>query len=132
MKPEEIRQLQVGNLIMVGDMIAVVDRVTMLTPGMCQDVDRPVIMYEGHYQDFERMADGGIGWVTTDCPEFNERMRPTPLEDFHGIPIPENFEKLNGVNLWNDPKAVEAYQFVHLYQNEWNHYEGFKFDWRLK
>ena len=133
---QEIQQLQVGNLIMIGEddnaMIAIVDRVTRLIPAICKDVNQVVRLYEGHYLDFEDMKGGGVGWCTSDNPEFNEKIRPMAPEHFHGIPIPPNFEEINGVHLWNDPKAVETYEFVHKYQNEWNHYEGIKEDWKLK
>lgn len=136
MKPDEIRQLQVGNLIMIGEdenaMVAIVDRITRLIPAIRKDVNQVVRLYEGHYLDFKGLVDGGLGWCTTDNEEFNTGHRLMAMSNLHGIPIPENFEKLNGVNLWNDPKAVEAYRFVHLYQNEWNHYEGIKEDWKLK
>ena len=133
---QEIQQLQVGNLIIIGEnenaMVAIVDRITRLIPAICEDVNQVVRLYEGHYLDFERMKDGGIGWFTSDNLEFNEKIRPMMPEHFHGIPIPPNFEEINDVHLWNDPKAVETYEFVHKYQNEWNHYEGIKEDWKLK
>lgn len=133
---QEIQQLQVGNLIMIGEddnaMIAIVDRITRLIPTICEDVNQVVRLYEGHYLDFENMKDGGISWCTSDNPEFNEKIRPMMPEHFHGILIPPNFEEINNVHLWNDPKAVETYEFVHKYQNEWNHYEGIKDDWKLK
>lgn len=133
---QEIQQLQVGNLIMIGEnenaMVAIVDRITRLIPAICKDVNQVVRLYEGHYIDFEKMEDGGIGWCTSDNPEFNEKIRPMMPEHFHGIPIPSNFEEINNVHLWNDPKAVENYEFVHKYQNEWNHYEGIKDDWKLE
>ena len=127
---QEIQQLQVGNLIMIGEMVAMVDRVTRVTHMMDPTVDKVIRVYEGHYVDFERMKDGGFGWFTTDNPEYNASVRCMSLEQFHGIPIPENFEEINGTHLWNDPKAVETYQYIHLYQNEWNRYEGIKDDWK--
>ena len=127
MTVQEIQKLQVGNLIMIGDRIAVVDRISRIWPIA---IGRTVIKYEGSYPGFIDIPN--CGWCATDCPELNEKRHYTPLEDFHGIPIPENFEKINGVNLWNVPKVVESYQFVHLYQNEWNRYEEFKYDWKLK
>ena len=94
---QEIQQLQVGNLIMIGEddntMIAIVDRITRLIPVICKDVNQVVRLYEGHYLDFEDMKDGGVGWCTSDNPEFNEKIRPMAPEYFHGIPIPPNFEE---------------------------------------
>ncbi len=68
-------------------------------------------------------------WLISDDEEYNKERHLMGLENFEGIPIPEDFEELNHVNMWNDPKAVENYQFVHCYQNEWNHYEHYKNDW---
>ena len=128
---QEIQQLQVGNLIMIGEMVAMVDRITRVTHMMDPIVDKVMRIYEGHYISFENMEDG-IGWFTTDNPEYNASVRCMSLEHFHGIPIPPNFEEINNVHLWNDPKAVENYQYIHLYQNEWNRYEGIKDDWKRK
>ena len=134
MTVQEIQKLQVGNLIIIGEgdnaMVAVVDRISRLTPVICKDVDRPVRLYEGHYLDFEKMKDGGFGWCTTDSPEFNEKIRPMLLEHFHGIPIPEDFEKINDTKMI--PLLRGALTFVHEYQNAWHNSIGIKDDWKLK
>lgn len=132
MTPQEIRKLQPGNLILIGDMEALVQRVTFV-PDHHREFNNEVSMfiYEGSYKWSEKMADGGFGWITTDNEEFNTEHRLMAMSNLHGIPIPEKFEKINGVNLYNDPKAVEIYEFVHLYQNEWNRLEDRVVDWKL-
>lgn len=134
MTVQEIQKLQVGNLIIIGEddnaMVAVVDRISRLIPAICNDVDRPVRLYEGHYLDFEKMKDGGFGWCTTDSLEFNEKIRPMLLEHFHGIPIPEDFEKINDTKMI--PLLRSALTFVHEYQNAWHNSIGIKDDWKLK
>jgi len=133
MTPHEIRKLQPGNLILIDDMVALVQEVAFVPIHHPEfNNETPMYIYEGSYKWGEKMADGGFGWITTDNEEFNTEHRLMAMSNLHGLPIPENFEKINGVNLYNDPKAVEIYEFVHLYQNEWNRLEDRIVDWKLK
>jgi len=122
---EELKKLQVGNAIYIAGMVAFVDTIFR------ENVDGKWIMfYGGHYRCFEDLSGKEcLAWLISDDEEYNKERHLMSLENFEGIPIPEDFEELNHVNMWNDPKAVENYQFVHCYQNEWNRYEHYKNDW---
>lgn len=80
MTPEEIRKLHVGDTIIIGDMEAEVDAVYRKLDNKNKHY---VVFYEGHYKCFEKMADGGFGWVTTDSPEINEELRLLSLNEIH-------------------------------------------------
>lgn len=80
MTPEEIRKLHVGDTIIIGDMEAEVDAVYRKLDNKNKHY---VMFYEGHYKCFEKMADGGFGWVTTDSPEINEELRLLSLNEIH-------------------------------------------------
>lgn len=132
MIPQEIRKLQPGNLILIDDMVAIVLKTAIIPAGYPDNpTGHDLRTYEGTYIWEKDMKGPVISWFTTDSPEYNEGWRLMPLDQFHGLPIPENFEKINGVNLYNDPKIVETLEFVHNYQNEWNRLEDCIVDWKL-
>lgn len=128
MTTHEIQQLQVGNYLLIGDMLAFVARVSII-PADHRDnhVGRTVRIYEGAYNWGKKLADGGIGWMTSDSPEFNEDYRLMSLDEFHGIPIPDDFEDVNDTEIPYD--AWKKTQYVHQYQNWWSIFNEPKDDW---
>ena len=128
MTTQEIQQLQVGNYLLIGDMLAFVARVSIL-PADHQDnhVGRAVRIYEGAYNWGKKLADGGIGWMTSDSPEFNKQYRLMSLDEFHGIPIPEDFGEVNHTSVPSD--VWNRIQYVHQYQNAWSMAFEPKDDW---
>lgn len=80
MTPEEIRKIHVGDTVIISNEEAEVDAVYRKLDNKNK---RYVMFYEGHYKCFEKMADGGIGWVTTDSPEINEELRLLSLNEIH-------------------------------------------------
>lgn len=124
MNIQEIKKIQVGNLIMVNDQVAVVDTITRYNENGTW-----VRCYEGHYKAFEKMEGEIPGWTFTTDGNINKEHNFTSLENVKPIPIPANFEKLNQINPYNDPMAVSIHQYVHLYQNEYNKVEDCKEDW---
>ena len=127
MNIQEIKKIQVGNLIMVNDQVAVVDTIARYNENGTW-----VRCYEGHYKAFEKMEGEIPGWVFTTDENINKQWNYTSLENVKPLPIPANFEKLNQINLYNDPMAVSIYQYVHLYQNEYNKVEDCKEDWVIE
>lgn len=80
MTPKEIKNLRVGDMILIGDLEAEVDAIyRKLDNGNKQYIH----FFEGHYKCFENMDDGGLGWVTTDSPEFNNEHGFMPLKDIN-------------------------------------------------
>ncbi len=80
MTPEEIKSLRVGDVILIGNIEAEVDAIyRKLDNGNKQYI----YFFEGHYKLFENMADGGLGWITTDSPEFNNEHGFMPLKDIN-------------------------------------------------
>lgn len=128
MTTQEIQHLQMGNYILIGDMLAFVVR-TSIIPADHQDnhTGKTVRLYEGIYDWCKKLADGGLGWVTTDSPEFNKQHRLMSLDEFHGIPLPDDFEEVNNTDIpcdtWNQ------IEYVHQYQNTWNFFNKLKDDW---
>ena len=125
---QEIQHLQIGNYILIDDMLAFVVR-TSIIPADHQDnhTGKTVRLYEGIYDWGKKLADGGFGWVTTDSPEFNKQHRLMSLDEFHGVPIPDDFEEVNDTDIpcdtWNQ------IEYVHQYQNVWNLSNEIKYDW---
>jgi hypothetical protein len=80
MTPEEIRKLHVGDAVVISDMDAEVDAVyrKLDNEHRCY-----VMFFEGHFKCFEKLADGGFGWVTTDSPEANEEFHLLSLDEIH-------------------------------------------------
>lgn len=84
MTPEEIKNLRVGDVILIGDLEAEVDMIYRAIDRKLDNGDRQYIyIFEGHYKCFENMADGGLGWITTDSPEFNNEHGFMPLKDIN-------------------------------------------------
>jgi len=116
---EEIKNLQVGNLIKVAGQDA---RVTCISIETAPDTDEEIMVFQGDYLFTQNLQGMVPGWVFTTSEEVNQRERFMSLDNISGIEI----ERLE------DEHPSEGWIWVHTWQNHYHETHRFKFQWKLK